>query len=183
MATNNGKATVEVENAVEEREFTQEQTTNQLRANEEDFLAGLIEAAGFTEDRKKIEIIRPLASGEKKVLFSFMIKPLTESDYNKCKKKHTKYVRNKSLGVKMPEDTDSVRYRDEIIYQATVPEDRKKLWDNKEAWEALRNKGLQILNGLDVIEYTLKAGEKDAIIGQIDKFSAYEDNLEEVTKN
>ena len=40
------------------------------------------------------------------------------------------------------------------------------------------------MNGLDVIEYTLKSGEKDRIIEAIDKLSGYDsDNLEEVAKN
>lgn len=36
---------------------------------------------------------------------------------------------------------------------------------------------------LDVIEYSLKAGEKDEVIDCIDKLSGYNDNLEEVIKN
>ena len=34
----------------------------------------------------------------------------------------------------------------------------------KKVWQALESKGFQIMSGLDVIEYTLKAGEKDRII-------------------
>ena len=44
-------------------------------------------------------------------------------------------------------------------------------------------KGFQIMSGLDVIEYTLKAGEKDRIIDAIDTLSGYESNIEEVAKN
>ena len=48
----------------------------------------------------------------------------------------------------------------------------------------LNDKGCQIMNGLDVIEYTLKSGEKDKIIEAIDKLSGYDsNNLEEVAKN
>ena len=39
------------------------------------------------------------------------------------------------------------------------------------------------MSGLDVIEYTLKAGEKDRIIDEIDTLSGYESNIEEVAKN
>lgn len=170
---------------VKDEVFTSEETTNQLRVSEEDFLQGLIDAASYAEDEnqtKVIEIIRPgKIKGEKRLMFRFSVKPLSEREYNDCKKKHTKYVRNRSLGVKMPEDTDSVKYRAEIIYRATVPEDRRKLWDNKEAWEALRDKGMQVLSGLDMIEYCLVAGEKDRVIDIIDSISGYSDNLEEVT--
>ena len=164
---------------IEEREFTPEQDGNQLKIHEEDFLQGLIDAAGYAEEEKqRIEIAR-----EGRLMFAFSIRPLSESEYNSCKKKHTKFVRNRSLGVKMPEDTDNVKYRADLIYRATIEEDKKKLWDNKKVWEALRNKGMQIVSALDVIEYSLKAGEKDQIVDCIVKLSGYNDNLEEVTKN
>lgn len=171
---------------VEDRDFSKEETTNQLLSKEEDFLSGLIEAAGFLEDEEqtaKVEIVRPDGNGGKKVLFAFRVRALTEREFNNCKKKHTKYVRNKSLGIKMPEDTDNVRYRSDIIYSATVSEDRKELWDNKEAWEALRSKGRQIMNGLDMIDECLKAGEKDRIFDVIEQLSGFDDNIEEVSDN
>ena len=64
-----------------------------------------------------------------------------------------------------------------------MDEDREKLWDNKQVWEALRKRGFQIMNGLDVIEYSLKAGEKDRVLEVIDEISGYDSNLEEVAKN
>lgn len=172
----------EVEENIRDEEFSAEETKAQIRMNEDDMIQGLIEAAGFGSDeseRQKIEIAR---SG--KVFFAFSIRPLGSEEYEKCRKKHTKYVRNRQLGMKMPEDTNRVKYQSAIIYQATIEEDRDKLWDNKKVWDALNNKGFQIMNGLDVIEYALKAGEKDKIIEAIDKLSGYEDsNLEEVSKN
>ena len=36
----------------------------------------------------------------------------------------------------MPEDTNAVKYRDALIYQATVEEDRAKLWDNKKVFQS-----------------------------------------------
>jgi hypothetical protein len=86
--------------------------------------------------------------------------------------------------MKLPEDTNRVKYQSAIIFAATVDADRANLWRNKKVWDALNNKGLQIMNELDVIEYTLKAGEKDRVIEAIDKLSGYDDNnLEEVAKN
>ncbi len=169
----------------EEREFSDKESANQLRVAEDDFIQGLIDATAYVnEEQKAIEIARKdPKTGESRVCFKFTIRPLSEKEYDKCKKKHTKYIRNKSLGIHMPENTDSVKYRDQLIYEATIPEDREKLWDNRKVWDALRNQGLQIMNGLDVIEYALKAGEKDAVIDEIDKLSAFEDNLEEVIKN
>lgn len=159
---------------------------NYIRENEEDMIQGLIQAAGFAsseEERRVIEIARKTPSGESKIFFKFSISPLREEQYEQAKRKHTKYVKNKSFGMKLPEETNSTRYRAQLIYMATVEEDREKLWDNRHVWETLRNNGLQIMNGLDVIEYSLKAGEKDKILEILDEISGYESNLEEVAKN
>ncbi len=160
-------------------ETSDEETNEIIRAHEEDFIQGLIDAAGFaTSERQRIEIIR-----DGKLYFAFEIRPLGSEEYEKCRKKYTKYVRNKQLGMKMPEDTNRIKYQSAIIHNATVDEDREKLWDNKKVWKALEDKGYQIMNGLDVIEYTLKAGEKDKVLEAIDKLSGYGSNLEEVAKN
>lgn len=165
--------------AAEEIELSEEESKQQMRVHEEDFIQGLIEAAGYAQnDTQRIEIVR-----EGKLYFAFTIRPLSEDEYDRCKKKWTKYVRNKQFGMKLPEETNSVKYRDALIYTATIKEDQDKLWDNKRIWEALRDKGLQILSGLDVIEYCLKAGEKDKVLECIDSLSGYENNLEEVAKN
>lgn len=165
---------------VEDQEFSEEETTNQMRMEEEDFIQGLIASAGdIQEETQVIEIAR-----EGKVYFRFSIHPLSEDEYDRCKKKWTKYVRNKQIGLKVPSDTNNVKYRDDLIYRATVEEDRAKLWDNKQVWDTLNSKGLQIMNGLDVIEYSIKAGEKDRVLDCIDKLSGYDgSNLEEVAKN
>ena len=164
---------------VEEVDFTEEETKAQVRANEEDFIQGLIDAAGYTaEETQRIEIAR-----EGRLYFAFRIRPLGSEEYESCRKKHTKYVRNRQLGMKMPDETNRVKYQSALIYTATVEEDRAKLWDNKKVWEALRNKDLQVMNGLDVIEFTLKAGEKDKVIEAIDLLSGYEANIEDVAKN
>ena len=174
VAVGSGNGMLEEETAnVEETVFTREEEKGQLLLHEEDFIQGLIDAAGYsTEERQRIEIIR-----EGRLFFAFHIRPLAEEEYERCRRKYTKYVRNKRLGMKTPEETNAVKY------QATVEEDREKLWDNMKVWETLREKDLQIMNGLDVIEYSLKAGEKDRVLEAIDKLSGYGENLEEVAKN
>lgn len=166
----------------EDREFTAEETKNQSRAFENDILKGVLESAGFADTEEEYRTIEIARQG--KVLFTFRIRPLTEDEYEKCKKKNTKYVRNKQLGIKMPEDTNNVKYRSDIIYTATVDEDRKLLWDNRQIWKALTDKGVDILTATDVIDTVLKPGEKAAVVEQIDLISGFEDNnFEEVLKN
>lgn len=180
-AHNEGKEAMQTAEEPEVREYEtdEEETKALIRANEEDFIQGLIDAADFvSEETQRIEIIR-----EGRLYFAFCIRPLSSQEYENCKKKHTKYMRNKQLGIKLPEDTDRIKYQSALIYAATVDEDREKLWDNRKVWDALNAKKDRIMNGLDVIEYTLKAGEKDKILEAIDKLSGFEDNLEEVAKN
>ena len=59
-----------------------------------------------------------------KLAFAFSIRPLGSEEYDKCRKKFTKYVRNKQLGIKMPEDTDRIKYQSAIIHKATIAEER-----------------------------------------------------------
>lgn len=185
MTENKRKATVGIitdtteEEPMQEVELTDEEVKNQIRIHEEDLIQGLIDAAGYSrEETQHIEIIR-----DGKLYFAFDIRPLSEEEYDKCKKKWTKYVRNKQFGMKLPEETNNVKYRAALIHTATIHADKEKLWDNKKVWESLRSKGLQILSGLDVIEYCLKAGEKDKVIACIDTLSGYDSNMEEVAKN
>ena len=165
------------ENVVE-RTFTAEENKNQMLANENDFIQGLLEAVDYRENEtQRIEIVR---AGRR--FFSFEIRPLGESEYNQCRKRYTRYVKNKNLGLRLPEDTDNVKYRCSLIYNATVEKDREALWDNKKIWKALDAKGVPIVNALDVIEACLLGGEKDLIIDAIDKLSGFENSNFEVVE-
>lgn len=176
---------VELKENVIDREFTEEETTNQLLVNEEDFIKGLIDSVETEKEAQLIEIVR-----EGKVKYAFRIQPLGEEEYNWCREKYTKYVRNKQLGIKLPEKTDTVKFHSSLIYHATVEKDREKLWDNKRVWDALTAKGVQIVDALSVIEAALRAGEKDKVVNAIDKLSGFADsqfeevmNQEEAIKN
>ena len=165
---------------VEDKEFSEEETKTQIRVNEDDFITGLLDAADFAaQETKNIEVIR-----EGKKFFEFKIRPLTADEYNTCRNRASKFVRNKQLGIKMLEDTDTVKYRSMIIYAATIESDKEKLWDNKKVWDGLSAKGKVVVTGHEVVEHCLKAGEMSKIIEAIDNLSGFEnDNLEEVAKN
>lgn len=164
-----------------ERHEDKQIAPEELLNNETDILRGLLDAAANTEEeRKVIEIAR-----KGKVFFRFSIRPLSEAEYNACRDKATKYKKNRRLGgIKMPDDTDAARYRSFLIYEATIPEDQKKVWNNKAAWDQLN-----VISGVQLIDKVLLPGEKEAVIEQIDRLSGYdldeeEDNeAEEVVKN
>ena len=100
------------------------------------------------------------------------------------RKRHTKYVRNKTTGFKVPEETKMNDLKNALIYAATIDEDKAKLWDNPKVWKGLENKGVVVVTGTDVIDFCLMPGEKDRVGEEIDKVSGYaNDNLEEVAKN
>lgn len=79
--------------------------------------------------------------------------------------------------MKVADDVDASAYRSSVIYEATVEEDRKKIWDNKAAWDKL-----DVLSGYQLIEKVLKGGEKDAVYEKVEEISGY-GTVEEVAKN
>lgn len=156
---------------------TAEEMQASARASETSLLDGLLAAANYKEDDdESVEIV---ISRKSKDLFSFRIHPLSEEDFNRCRKKCTKYVKSRTqAGMRIPEEVDTVRYRNMLIYEATVPEDRKKVWDNKELWRAK-----DLATGIEAVDILLKAGEKNAICEKLDSISGYEMTEEEVAKN
>lgn len=160
----------------EEVEFSDEENRGQTRLYEDDILGGLLAAASFhnsCEETYPVEIVRNGA-----VVLKFDIRPLSDDEYATAKEHNSKYARNKNLGIKYVESTNTMRYRSELLYTATVPEDKEKLWNNKDAWSKLN-----VLSGIDLIGAVLKAGEKAAVLSLIDRISGYDITLEETAKN
>lgn len=141
---------------------------------EDDLLRGLLEAAERDRETITIEIAR-----KGRVYFRFRIRPLTETEYEECRRKATRWQRDARFGaMRVPEGLDLARYRAMLIYAATVEEDRARLWDNRAAWERLN-----VLNAYDLIDRVLLAGEKDAVVAKIDEISGFGADLEEQAKN
>ncbi len=156
-------------------EISEEENKAFYRMNEKDILQGLLTAAKFKTDLSEAVTIKIKRGGQ--VVLSFRIRPLGEDEYTECRKKNTNYKRNKQTGVKIAESVDSARYRAQIIYEATVEEDRAKIWDNKEAWRQLN-----VINGVDLVEAVLMAGEKDDILNKLDEISGFQ-SMEDTAKN
>ena len=155
MATKN--VNLENEAAVE---MTEDEKKATVRKYENDILGGLMAAAAYKTDAEEAVPIEIKRNGA--VVLSFRIRPMGEDEYLKCKKDNTNYKRNKQLGTRVAESVDAARYRAQLIYEATVEEDRDKIWDNRDAW-----KNLNVLNGIDLVEVVLKSGEKDEILSNI----------------
>lgn len=160
----------------EENTMTQEEQQQALRTYEDDILGGLLAAAAYKDSEEETHPVEICRNGV--VFLKFRIRPLSEDEYNRCKERHTKYVRNKQFGIRLPEKTDTIAYRNDLIFEATVEEDRQKIWMNREAW-----KRLDVINGPELIGRVLKAGEKDAVLDLIDKISGYSSVEEDTVKN
>lgn len=161
----------------QETELTPEETRAAARMNEDDLLNGLLAAANYKNDED--ETVEIVINRQGKDLFSFRIHPLSEEDFNRCRKRCTKYVKSKAqAGIRVPEEVDTVKYRCMLIYEATVEADRAKIWDNKKLWKAK-----DLATGIEAVDLLLKAGEKNAICEKLDTISGYEMTEEEVAKN
>lgn len=163
-------------NVNETIEMTEDAKKETIRKYEDDILGGLLAAAGYKTDEEETVPIEIKRNGA--VVLKFRIRPMGEDEYLQCKKQNTIYKRNRQMGTKIAESVDAARYRAQLIYEATVEEDREKIWDNRKAWDALA-----VLNGIDLVEVTLKSGEKDMILTKLDEISGYQPTLEEVAKN
>jgi hypothetical protein len=148
-----------------------EQKAAETRANEPDLLAGLL-AAGTDKQSRTAKVTIKRGSQE---FFSFRIRPLTESEYKSASNKATPVD---SKGNPDPNKRDESLMRNILIYTATAPEDRTKLWDNQAALSQFN-----VLSGMDVVDKVLLAGEKQAVIFKIDEISGFGTDLEETAKN
>lgn len=158
----------------EAENMTEEEKAEEIKSYEGDILSAIMEAASFKESKSyKQRVVRNGVA-----LLEFSIRPLSEDEYNKCRTQNTKFKYNKSLGIRVAEKVDQIRYRSALIYEATIPEDRKRIWDNKQAWELL-----DVATGVDTVDKMLMAGEKARLCEQIDEISGYGDELEDTIKN
>lgn len=150
-------------------------TKEEVLANEDQLLTGLLEAAKFKDETRKLITIRRHG----KDLFSFHIRPLDEAEIGEFRKKAVRYAPSPAnRNVRVEVDVNLVRLRSLTIYNATVEEDRKKIWDNEKL-----KKQLNVIEGVDVVDELLMAGEKDRVCDEIDAISGYSATLEEVAKN
>ena len=162
----------------DEAPMTQQEMQEALAINEDEILKALTGQAQYEHRTETVEV----SFGNAK--FAFRIRPLSEKEWDKCRERNTKYSKNRRLGgIRVPESTDTTGYHSDLIYTATVDEDRAKLWDNKVFWNATG-----ALTGRDMVDKLIPyAGKKQAVIERIEALSGYNDEdqeqYEEAVKN
>lgn len=167
--------------AEEEKPLTEEEKQEVLREQAEDILQGIIAASNqIAEERKEVTIARNGIS-----YFKLTLRPLSEEEAKKLRRQCTTYKKNKTYGVRMPDETDMTKYRSLLIYTATV--NKEETWDNQKLWKALESR-YPIVTGWQTIDLVLLAGEKDRIVDELNLLSGYvedeeDEGLEETVKN
>lgn len=148
----------------------------QILMSENDILQGLIALGNERDNEENYKPIEIRRNG--KLLLAFKVRPLTEEENNICWRSATKYAPSKPGQPKVAIETNATKYRSHLIYTATIDDDRKKIWDNKEA-----QKQLNVLQATDLIDRVLLAGEKSRIVEIIDEISGFGEDIEELAKN
>jgi len=154
-----------------------EPKTREERALEQEpsFLERLMQRAkNKADDLAEIEITR---GGE--TILMFRVHPLTESQVNECRNQATRWERRKEMGyLRVPAEIDGAKFRSLMVYEATVPEDRKQYWDNRQLQEAYG-----ALTVTQLIDEVLLAGGKDQAVAIIEKISGFQTDLEDLVPN
>jgi len=152
-----------------------------LSQNEEAILrdvGGVLEAMETIIEYKVFEVIR-----DGKKLFSFQVRGLDDSEFEKCRDQATKVAKDRRLGnLAVPREFNSAKFNSLVIYTATHPDDKKVIWDNKDLWQKAN-----VVTGWQLVDKVLKRGEKEKCIELIESLSGYADedaeSTEETLKN
>lgn len=170
----------DIELTIEEQQGAAIPEKEELLMREDELLEGLF--AAESEKDNVDEIKKTLHVNRRgKTYFTFDVRPLDERELLACRKRATKYHDNPA-GKRFPRiegETDYALLRSLKIYTATTEEYKKLLWDNPIVLQKYN-----LINGYDVIDLVFFAGEKDAVIEQIDELSGFDNtDLESYAKN
>lgn len=129
-------------------------------------VAGVLEAMETIIEYKVFEVIR-----DGKKLFSFRVRGLDDSEFEKCRDQATKVAKDRRLGsLAVPREFNSAKFNSLVIYSATHPDDCKAIWDNKDLWAKA-----DVVTGWQLVDKVLKRGEKEKCIELIEELSGYND--------
>jgi hypothetical protein len=152
-----------------------EEKKNYIVQNENAILrdvAGVLEAMETIIEYKVFEVIR-----DGKKLFSFRVRGLDDSEFERCRDQATKVAKDRRLGnLAVPREFNSAKFNSLVIYAATHPDDKKAIWDNKDLWAKA-----DVVTGWQLVDKVLKRGEKEKCIELIEELSGYADEDAETT--
>ena len=152
-----------------ERPDLETMSEGDIKEYEGDIMSAILGMASFKHDESEYRRIKIVRNGT--VMLRFLVRPLSDEDFTKCRRQNTKTSRGR-YGLER-EKLNTGRYHSQVIYEATVPDEKLggvKVWDYNHGilWEKLN-----VTNGIDAIDAVLKAGEKDMVIEQIEAISGF----------
>lgn len=127
---------------------------------EDNLVEALLTAANYRSPEEYPVVIK---RGEKE-LFRFTIRAVDEDSWRRALKENTQNRGRRS------EELDVFRYLSQVIYSATVEEDRERIWKNKTVWQKLN-----VASGVDCVNAVLSPAEKQVLASKIEKISGYDE--------
>lgn len=129
---------------------------------EYDLVTALLEAADYRNSEEAITTVDIKRAG--KFMFSVRVRPVSDEETRKARKKATTYMPNPN-NKKLPpveRDFNDSLFKSWLIYMATIPEDQEKVWGNK----AIRDK-FSLSLPVEAIDVLLTIGEKNRLADAI----------------
>lgn len=142
----------------------------ELEKVEGNIVDALLEAAAFRTGNNARRLISIKRDG--RILFKFTIEAIDEDTWRKCRRQN---LINKG---KRSEELNSARFLAQAIYEATIEEDKKRLWQNQAVWNKL-----DVASGIDVVNIILTPGEKTKIAEVLEELGGYDDDLDDIVSS
>lgn len=147
--------------------FLNDEELSKVEAN---IVDALLEAAAYRNTENNRRLISIKRNG--KILFKFAIESIDEDTWRKCRRQN---LLNKG---RRSEELDNARFLAQAIYEATIPEDQSRVWNNQEIWRKLN-----VASGTDVVNLILTPAEKTRLAEVLEELGGYDDDLEDMVKN
>ena len=142
----------------------------QLAKIDNDIAAALIEASEYNMGADKQRKINIQRNG--KSLFSFTIEPVNEETMRRVRRENMKNRGRRN------EELIGERFVAQLIYEATIEEDKNRLWRNREVQERLN-----VASGADVVQKVLTPAERSKLEEVLIEIGSYDsDGLDEMIK-
>ena len=112
-----------------------------LEKVESDITAALLEMASY----RLIDETQPIViKRQGKPVLEFTVRGLDEDEWAKCRRQN---LVNRGLRT---EEIKQARFNSQVIYEATIAEDKERIWKNKDVWAKLN-----VASGIDLINQLL----------------------------
>lgn len=166
-----------------DEELTEEQKNEEIRAAEPDLLARLKMAGAYRSDPKQwktVPVVREDENGKPYTLFSFRVRPLSREEAQEVRNDHMPLIKNRQTGLSVRDaaNFNQAEYEADLIFRATVDEDRKKIWSDRSLW-----KYYNVLSGPMLVGAMLQSGDIYRAILAINDASGYDLDTSTLVKN